>query len=112
MIVLNKYAQGARVLSMDFATEAELMQVRDHFMWAQSQTRLGLKGSIAKCLSEADDKFSPVYIGTLISKIRQATCIKDLSAEVLEAIAEVAESIGYGNLAYNLDSIIESKKKK
>lgn len=111
MIVFNKYAQGARVLSMDFTNEAELTQIRDHFMWAQSQTRLGLRGSIAKCLAEADDKFSPVYISKLIAKVRQANAIKDLSAEILEAVAEVAESIGYGNLAANLDSILESKKK-
>jgi hypothetical protein len=112
MIILNRYAQGARVLSLDYSTEAELSQIRENFVWAQSQTRLGLKGSIAKCLSEADDKFSPQYLSVLISKVRQATCIKDLSAEVLEAVAEVAESIGYGNLAANLDSILESKKKK
>jgi hypothetical protein len=112
MIVINKYAQGIRALSLDFATEAEMTQIRESFIWAQSQTRLGLKGSIAKCLAEADDKFSPQYLSVLITKVRQTPCIKDLSAEILEAIAEVAESIGYGNLAVNLDSIIESKKKK
>lgn len=111
MIIINRYAQGARVLSMDFVTDSELSQVRDHFMWAQSQTRLGLRGCIAKCLSEADDKFSPVYLSKLIAKVRQIPCIKDLSTEILEAIAEVAESIGYGTLASNLDSILESKKK-
>lgn len=112
MIVLNRYAQGARVLSMDYSTESELTQVRDNFLWAQSQTRLGLKGSIAKALSEADDKFSPIYISKLIAKVRQpGSSLKDLSYEVLEAIAEVVESIGYGTLASNLDSILESKKK-
>lgn len=111
MIILNRYAQGARVLSLDFVTEAELSQIRENFVWAQSQTRLGLKGSIAKCLSESDDKFSPAYLSKLIAKVRQANNLKDLPTEVLEAIAEVADSIGYGNLANNLDSIIESKKK-
>lgn len=111
MIILNKYAQGARVLHMDYITESELSQVRDHFMWSQSQTRLGLRGSVARCLSEADDKFSPVYISKLIAKVRQTNSIKDLSVEILAAISEVAESIGYGDLSCNLDSIIESKKK-
>lgn len=111
MITISRYAQGARVLNLDFISESELSQVRDNFVWAQSQMRLGLKGSIAKALSEADDKFNPLYISNLIAKVRGTVSLKDLPTEVLEAIAEVADSIGYGNLTNNLDSIIESKKK-
>lgn len=111
MIVTNKYVQGVPALSMDFITESELSQIRDNFVWAQAQTRLSLKGSVARCLNEADDKFSPVYLSHLLARVRGAVGIKDLSVEILSAIIEVAESIGYGNLAANLDSILEAKKK-
>lgn len=101
-------------MALDFITEADLSILRDDLIWARTQSRLTLKGAIALALAEADNKYAPQYVGRLLRKIRTLpdSGLAGLDNNILSAIAEVCEGLGYGNLAYQLDSMIESNKKK
>jgi hypothetical protein len=118
MITVTKYASHKGfngLMALDFVTEADLSMLRDDLIWARTQSRLSLRGAIALALAEADNKYAPQYVGRLLRKIRtlpETSGLAGLDNNILSAIAEVCEGLGYGNLAYNLDSIIESNKKK
>lgn len=111
-VIDNRYAGAMPVLHLDFVTAAELSQIRDSFTWANQRSRISLRGSVALCLASADDKYSPQYLSRLIEKVRQTPRIEDLSAEVLNSIAEVIESTGFGHTLDLLDAVIASKQKK
>lgn len=111
-IVDNRYAGSMPVFHLDFVTAAELSQIRDSFTWASQRSRISLRGSVALCLASADDKYSPQYLSRLIEKVRQTPRLEDLDTEVLNAIAEVIESTGFGHTLDLLDSVIESRQKK
>lgn len=108
----NKYTTCAPVLHLDFVTAAELSQIRDAFSWASQCSRISVKGSAALCLAAADDKYSVQYLAKLINKLRQVARIEDLDTEVLNSIAEVIESTGYGHTLNQIDAIIASNSKK
>ena len=117
MITIDKYASHKGfngLMALDFITESDLSILRDDLLWARKQSRLSLKGAIALALAEADNKYAPQYVGRLLRKVRtlpDSLGLSSLNSNILEAIAEVCEGLGYGNLASNLDSFIESKKK-
>jgi hypothetical protein len=117
MITIDKYAtfKGFNgLMSMDYLTESDLSILRDDLLWARKQSRLSLKGAVALALAEADQKYAPQYVGRLLRKVRtlpDSLGLTSLNHNVLEALAEICEGLGYGSLANNLDSLIESKKK-
>lgn len=114
MITVSRYStyKGFNmVFNLDTMTESELSQIRDNFLWAQAQSRLSLRGSIALALHSADDKYSIRYLSMLMDKIRT----KDLSAmnaAEYDALAEVCAGAGYGSLADQLDALADKARAK
>lgn len=114
MITVSKYStyRGFNmVFNLDTMSEAELSQIRDNFLWAQAQSRLSLRGSIALALHSADDKYSVRYLSMLMDKVRT----KDLgamSAAEYDALAEVCAGAGYGSLADQLDALADKARAK
>jgi hypothetical protein len=117
MITISHYASYKgfnKVFNLDTMTEAELSHIRDNFLWAGTQTRLSLRGSIALALHSADDKYSVRYLSMLMDKIRTKDLAAMTAAEY-DAMAEVCSGAGYGSLADQLDDLADkarSKKKK
>lgn len=114
MITVSKYStyRGFNmVFNLDTMTESELSQIRDNFLWAQAQSRLSLRGSIALALHSADDKYSVRYLSMLMDKIRTKD-LANMTAAEYDALAEVCHGAGYGSLADQLDDLADKARSK
>ena len=114
MITISRYAtyKGFNmVFNLDTMSESELSQIRDNFLWAQAQSRLSMRGSIALALHSADDKYSVRYLSMLMDKVRTKD-LAAMSASEYDALAEVCAGAGYGSLADQLDALADKARAK